>query len=101
MLEHDRFELNRRGCLAHLAPLAGRGQITNPVGGVTAHTYVRNLRKQPLTPTLQERASLVSTPKSGEREKWSTASVSSGRPFLSIAARQGTLPTLAEMLFRL
>src|SRR5258708_33263107 len=75
-LEHDDVELNRRRSPTHLSPLAGRGRIASamPTGranarpmtgsassgairvrGVTARTHVRNLRKQPLTPTLSPR----------------------------------------------
>jgi hypothetical protein len=33
-LEHDCFELNRRGCLGHLAPLAGRGRIASAMPSI-------------------------------------------------------------------
>ena len=50
-LEHDGFELNRRECSDHLAPLAGRGRILreakNPGEGVPAYREVSILGESP------------------------------------------------------
>src|ERR1700716_2254501 len=67
--ERDGFELIRRGCLAHLAPLAGRGRIASAMRSIVGAIRARG--------TIREAEGVESPPHpdplpaSGAREKWS------------------------------